>query len=57
MKPPQVVTEEKLSRLWPLPQSIEQIEGPPFHVRKPALPVMICVATGSGELIFFLDFM
>ncbi|XP_053390843.1 uncharacterized protein LOC128553692 [Mercenaria mercenaria] len=47
-KPPQVVTEEKLSRLWPQPQSIEQQEGYPFHIRKPALPVMISVATGTA---------
>lgn len=52
MKPPLVVTEEKLSRLWPLPRSTEQREGPPFHLRKPMLPVMICVATGSGKVIF-----
>ncbi|XP_060562168.1 uncharacterized protein LOC132721814 [Ruditapes philippinarum] len=48
MKPPQVVTEEKLSRLWPQPQSIEQQEGYPFHIRKPTLPVMISVATGAA---------
>ena len=47
-KPPQVVTEEKLSSLWPQPQSIEQQEGYPFHIRKSTLPVMISVATGAG---------
>lgn len=46
-RPPHVVTEEKLSRLWPQPQSIEQQEGPPFHIRKPDLPVIVSVATGT----------
>ncbi|KAL4238827.1 hypothetical protein ACF0H5_003534 [Mactra antiquata] len=45
-KPPQVVTEEKLSNLWPQPQCIEQHEGYPFHIRKPILPIMISSSSG-----------
>ncbi|XP_052768844.1 uncharacterized protein LOC128209056 isoform X2 [Mya arenaria] len=46
--PLEVVTEEKLSRLWPQPQSIEQQEGPPLVITGPAFPVMISMATGSA---------
>ncbi|WAR19131.1 TNKS-like protein [Mya arenaria] len=55
--PLEVVTEEKLSRLWPQPQSIEQQEGPPLVITGPAFPVMISMATGSGPRLssFLLD--
>lgn len=47
-KPPQVVTEEKLSLLWPQPQIIEQQEGYPIHLRKSTLPILISVTTGTA---------
>ena len=49
-KPPRVVTEERLSLLWPQPQSIIQKEGKPFHP-KGSLPVFISAGVGSGQCL------
>ena len=46
-----MVTEEKLSLLWPQPQSIIQKEGKPFRP-KGTLPVFLSAGVGSGRLNF-----
>ena len=47
--PLEVVTEEKLSQLWPQPRSIEQQDGPPLCIRGTELPIMISTGTGPGN--------
>lgn len=46
-KPPQVVTEEQLSYLWPQPHHIVQHEGSPLLLKNNTLSVLISVGFGS----------